>query len=594
MASVNGEPAAEVALYGTSRKSTAGDETVVLNKFSREITQPASRMSSQAMLHGAGLTVEDLDKAQVGISSVWWEGNPCNMHLLEFGKMVKEGCKNAGLVGLQFNTIGISDAITMGGQGMRFSLPSRDIIADSIEAVTVGQSYDANVSIVGCDKNPPGALMAAMRHNRPTIIVWGGTIMPGILSRDIEKMGFKKGAEIDNQEGYGAYIMGKISNEERVDIVRNSCPGACGGMYTANTMASVLEVTGMCLPGTAATPAIHAGKRQECLRVGAAMRRLLELDIKPRDILTKAAFENAITLLTILGGSTNAVLHLIAIARCGDVDLTIDDFQRIGDRTPFLANMKPSGKYLMTDLFQIGGLLPLIKYLADNGMLHLDVLTCTGRTLRENLVGVEAMRFDNQDIIAPLERPWKATGHITIMRGSLCPGGAVSKLTGKEGLFFDGTAVCFDQEEGVLEAIGSGRVTHGCVIIIRYVGPKGAPGMPEMLAPTGAVMGAGLGKTTALITDGRFSGASHGFCTGHVVPEALDGGPIALVKDGDRITIDAGSRQINLHIDEETLQERRTEWLATKRDQLRVKRGILAKYARLVQDASQGAITDMF
>lgn len=413
-------------------------------------------------------------------------GNPCNMHLLDFAKLVKEGCRNAGLVGLQYNTIGISDAITMGSQGMRFSLPSRDLIADSIESVTVGQCHDANVSVVGCDKNPPGALMAAMRHNRPTIVVWGGTIMPGYLSRDIQGMGRRKGDKTqisDAFEAAGAYITGKITNEERLDIVRNACPGpgACGGLYTANTMASFLEVTGMCLPGTAATPAVHANKRQECLRIGAAIRTLLELDIKPRDILTKRAFENAIVLINILGGSTNAVLHLLAIARCGDVDLTIDDFQRIADKTPFLANMKPSGTYLMEDLFRKGGLLPLIKYLAVHNMLHLDVLTCTGKTLGENLEGVEPIQFDDQDIIAPLERPLKQTGHLTIMRGNLCPGGAVSKLTGKEGLYFDGKAVCFDQEEGVMEAIQQGRVGPGCVIIIRYVGPKGAPGTSSRL-----------------------------------------------------------------------------------------------------------------
>jgi dihydroxy-acid dehydratase len=411
----------------------------------------------------------------------------------------------------------------------------------------------------------------------------------------------------DTFEAAGAYITDKITNEERLDIIRNACPGpgACGGMYTANTMAAFLEVTGMCLPGTAATPAIHANKKQECLRVGAAIRRLLELDVKPRDILTKKAFENAIVLINVLGGSTNAVLHLLAIARSGDVDLTIDDFQRIADKTPFLANMKPSGKYLMEDLFRQGGLQPLIKYLAERDMLHLDVMTCTGKTLGENLKDVQALSFEGQDIIAPLERPLKSTGHITIMRGNLCPGGAVSKLTGKEGLTFDGTAVCFDQELGVMEAIQQGRVKAGCVIVIRYVGPKGAPGMPEMLAPTAAVMGAGLGKSTALITDGRFSGASHGFCTGHVVPEAAQGGPIALVHDGDRITIDANTRQITLHVVEAQLAQRKAKWQSDTNDRLsaagntssatlRVKRGVLAKYAMLVSDASHGAVTDMF
>ncbi|PWN42335.1 putative dihydroxy-acid dehydratase [Ceraceosorus guamensis] len=586
------------AVAGAGANAPSGQ---ILNKHSRLITQSEARGASQAMLHAAGLTVEDLDKPQVGISSVWWEGNPCNMHLRTFGDAIKKSCQEAGLVGLQFNTIGISDAISMGTPGMRYSLASREVIADSIEAVTMGQYYDANISVVGCDKNPPGALIAAMRHNRPTLLVWGGTIAGGRHTIDVPGMQRKAGdvCQIsDNFEAAGAYAVGKITNEQRLDIVRKSCPGpgACGGIYTANSFATFLEVAGVCLPGTAATPATHGDKLKECARIGPAMRRMLELDIKPKDILTRAAFINGLVMNCVIGGSTNLVLHLIAIAKTGGVDLTIDDFQRITDRTPFLADMKPSGKYVMEDLFRIGGIAPLIKYIAmETDLLNLDVMTCTGKTLRENLADVEPMRFDNQDVIRPLSNPIKATGHLTIMRGNLCPGGAVAKLTGKEGTEFTGTAICFDQEEGVMRAIGQGKVKPGSIIIIRYVGPRGAPGMPEQLESTAAVMGAGLGKSTALITDGRFSGASHGFCVGHVVPEAINGGPIALVEDGDKVTISAAAREITIHVAEDVLAQRRAAWEADpSKKQLKVKNGMLYKYAATVSDASQGAVTDFF
>ncbi|SJX63215.1 probable dihydroxy-acid dehydratase [Sporisorium reilianum f. sp. reilianum] len=579
--------------------TTATAAAPKLNKISSFITQSADKGAAQSMLHACGLTVEDLDKAQVGISSVWWEGNPCNTHLLEFGRLIKQGCEAVGLVGLQNNTVGVSDAITMGGPGMQYSLPSRELIADSIETITLAQYHDANVSIPGCDKNMPGTMIAALRHNRPTIIVYGGTIQPGRHGMDMPGLGRKKGDPCnvaDNSEATGAYAKGLITAEQRVDLIRNACPGpgACGGMYTANTLSTAIEVMGMGLPLTSSTPAVYPEKKQECLHIGGYIKNLLEKDIKPCDIMTKQAFENAITMTHVLGGSTNAVLHLIAVARAGDVDITIDDFQRIGDKTLMLADVKPSGKYYMEDIHNIGGVPRVLKYILDNtDLLHGDVMTCTGKTLRENLADVEPLEFETQDIIRPLSNPIKATGHLTIMRGLLCPGGAVSKLTGKEGLYFDGTAVVFDSEDGVTEAIAEGRVKDGSVVIIRYVGPKGGPGMPEMLGPTGAIMGAGLGKTVALITDGRFSGASHGFCTGHVVPEAAEGGPIALVKDGDRITIDAATREINVHISAEEMESRKQWWIKEKKGKLqRPKRGWLYKFARDVQNASEGCITD--
>ncbi|CDU26299.1 probable dihydroxy-acid dehydratase [Sporisorium scitamineum] len=586
---------------GTNNNSAAAPK---LNKISSFITQSADKGAAQSMLHACGLTVEALDKPQVGISSVWWEGNPCNTPLLEFGRLIKQGCEAVDLVGLQNNTIGVSDAITMGGSGMQYSLPSRELIADSIETITMAQYHDANVSIPGCDKNMPansvGLVLPCMRHHRPSIIVYGGTIQPGRHGMDMPGLGRKKGDPCnvaDNFEATGAYAKGLITAEERVDLIRNACPGpgACGGMFTANTLSTAIEVMGMGLPLTSSTSAVYPEKTQECLRVGGYIKNLLEKDIKPRDIMTKKAFENAITMTHVMGGSTNAVLHLIAVARAGDVDITIDDFQRIGDKTPMLADVKPSGKYYMEGIHNIGGVPRVLKYILDNtDLLHGDVMTCTGKTLRENLADVEPLEFETQDIIRPLSNPIKATGHLTIMRGSLCPGGAVSKLTGKEGLYFDGTAVVFDSEEGITEAIAEGRVKDGSVVIIRYVGPKGGPGMPEMLGPTGAIMGAGLGKTVALITDGRFSGASHGFCTGHVVPKAAEGGPIALVKDGDRITIDASTREINIHISAEEMEQRKQWWIKEKKGKLanRPTRGWLYKFARDVQNASEGCITD--
>lgn len=570
-----------------------------LNKISSFITQSEDKGAAQSMLHACGLTVEDFGKPQIGISSVWFEGNPCNTHLLEFGRKIKQGCEAVGLIGLQNNTVGVSDAITMGGPGMQYSLPSRELIADSIETITMAQYHDANVGIPGCDKNMPAVLIAMARHNRPSIVVYGGTIASGRHGVDIPGLGRKKGDPCnvaDNFEATGAYAKGLITAEQRVDLIRNACPGpgACAGMYTANTLSTAIEVLGMGLPYTASTPAVDPAKMQECLRVGGYIKNLLAKDIKPRDIMTKKAFENAITMTHVLGGSTNAVLHLIAVARAADVDITLDDFQRIGDKTPMLADVKPSGKYYMEDIHKIGGVPRVLKYILENtDLLHGDLMTCTGRTMRQNLEDVEPLDFETQDIIRPLSNPIKATGHITIMRGSLCPGGAVSKLTGKEGLYFDGSAVVFDSEDGITEAIAEGRVKDGSVVIIRYVGPKGGPGMPEMLGPTGAIMGAGLGKTVALITDGRFSGASHGFCTGHVVPEAAEGGPIALVHDGDRITIDAKTHEINLHITSEEMEKRRDTWVKERYGKtLRVKKGWLYKFARDVQNASEGCVTD--
>ncbi|KAJ1026875.1 hypothetical protein NDA16_002171 [Ustilago loliicola] len=539
----------EVELRTAARTNGDGDATKPkLNKISSFITQSEDKGAAQSMLHACGLTI-------------------------------KQGCEAVGLVGLQNNTVGVSDAITMGGYGMQYSLPSRELIADSIETITMAQYHDANVSIPGCDKNMPGVLIAAARHNRPTIVVYGGTIQPGRHGMDIPGLGRKKGDPCniaDNFEATGAYAKGLITAEERVDLIRNACPGpgACGGMYTANTLSTAIEVMGMGLPMTSSIPAVYPEKTQECLRVGAYIKNLLEKDIKPLDIMTKEAFENAITMTHIMGGSTNAVLHLLAVARAADVDITIDDFQRIGDKTPMLADVKPSGKYYMEDIHNIGGVPRVLKcYMENTDLLHGDVMTVTGKTMRENLADVEPLEFETQDIIRPLSNPIKTTGHLTIMRGSLCPGGAVSKLTGKEGLAFDGTAVVFDDEFGVTDAIAEGRVKAGSVVVIRYVGPKGGP--------------------VALITDGRFSGASHGFYTGHVVPEAAEGGPIALVQDGDRITIDAKTREINLYISDEEMQKRKEKWVKEKKGKhIKHKRGWLYKFTRDVQNASEGCITD--
>lgn len=555
-----------------------------LNRISRRITQPKSQGASQAMLYATGLGEADMDKGQVGIASCWFEGNPCNMHLLELGARVKEGVVAAGLVGMRFNTIGVSDGISMGTDGMSFSLPSRDVIADSIETVMSAQWYDALVALPGCDKNMPGCLIAMARLNRPSLMIYGGTIKPGRSC---------KGDTLDIVsafQSYGEYIAERIDEETRFDIVRNACPGAgaCGGMYTANTMASAIEALGMSLPYSASIPAEDPGKIEECLRAGAVVRALLESDLKPRDIMTRPAFENAIAVVSALGGSTNAVLHLLAMARAAGVALSIDDFQTISDRVPFLADLKPSGRYVMEDLHRVGGTPAVMKYLLEQGALHGDCMTVTGKTLAENLASLPGLA-DGQDVIRPWSDPIKESGHIQILRGTLAPGGSVAKITGKEGLVFAGTAHVFDREEAMIAAAERGEIRKGSVIVIRYEGPKGGPGMPEMLTPTSIIMGAGLGNDVALITDGRFSGGSHGFIIGHVVPEAQEGGPIALVRDGDRITIDAKRRVIELEVPPDELERRRRAWVAPA---LPATRGVLGKYVRCVRSASEGCVTD--
>ncbi|KIK67165.1 hypothetical protein GYMLUDRAFT_37219 [Collybiopsis luxurians FD-317 M1] len=589
----------DVQIHTLSKPSTPPANGVKLNKVSSELTQNKIHGGAQAMLYAVGLTEDDMNKPQVGISPVWWEGNPCNSHLLDLGKRVKEGCEQEDLVGLMFNTIGISEAITMGTDGMRYSLPSRDLIADSIEEVVMGMKYDGNISIPGCDKNMPGCFMAAVRHNRPTIIVYGGTIAAGTRHVDCPSMGYKAGGTVnisDAFEAYGAYSVGKISDEERFDVVRHACPGAgaCGGMYTANTMSSSLEVLGMSLPYSSSTPAESPGKIQECLKAGRYLKHLLELDLKPRDILTRQSFLNAIVIVNILGGSTNAVLHLLAMARAADIDLTIDDFQAISEKTPFIADLKPSGKYYMEDIHRIGGIPALVKYILNQrpDLIDGSQLTVTGKTLAENLADVEELSFDNQDVIRRFENPIKPTGHLMILRGNLAPGTAVAKITGKEGNHFKGTAKCFDTVDEFFPALEKGEVKSGHVLIFRYQGPRGAPGMPEMLGQTAALAGAGLSKTTALITDGRFSGASHGFIIGHVVPEARLGGPLALVKDGDTIIINTNTRTIDWLVDEPEQQRRLEEWKASGKAALNVRRGILYRYAQSVAPASVGAFCD--
>jgi dihydroxy-acid dehydratase len=535
------------------------------------------------MLYGTGLTDADMQRPQVGIASVWFEGNTCNMHLLRLAEKVREGVQAAGMVGMRFNTIGVSDAISMGTEGMSYSLQSRDLIADSIETVMCGQWYDANVSIPGCDKNMPGCLIAMARVNRPALMVYGGTIRPG--QRNGEKLDV-----ISAFQSYGEFLAGRIDDETRHAVVKNACPGpgACGGMYTANTMACAIEAMGMSLPYSSSTPAMDPAKMTECFRAGQAIRVLLERDIKPRDIMTRAAFENAMVLVTVLGGSTNAVLHLIAMARAAGVELTMDDFQAVSDRTPYLADLKPSGKYVMNDLHEIGGTPAVMKYLLEHGLLDGSCLTVTGKTLAENLAEVPPLK-EGQEIIAPLDRPLKPTGHIRILRGNLAPGGAVAKITGKEGEFFSGPARVFDSEEAMLKALEEGRIRKGDAIVIRYEGPKGGPGMPEMLTPTSAIMGAGLGQHVAMITDGRFSGGSHGFIIGHVVPEAQEGGPIALVRDGDRITIDARKNTIEVDLTDDELARRRAAWTMPP---YKVTRGTLYKYIKNVKTAAEGCVTD--
>ncbi|OJT06957.1 Dihydroxy-acid dehydratase, chloroplastic [Trametes pubescens] len=576
-------------------KPASPSTPVKLNKFSCALTQDKRRGGAQAMLHAVGVTPDDLDKPQIGISPVWWEGNPCNNHLLELAKKVKQGCEQEGLVGLTFSTIGVSDGITMGTEGMRYSLPSRDLIADSIETVIMAQHYDGNIALPGCDKNMPGCVIAAARHNRPTVIVYGGTIQAGVRKVDCPSLGHKKGDDMniaDAFESYGAFAVGKITEEQRLDVVRHSCPGpgACGGMFTANTMSSVLEVLGLSLPYSASIPAIYPEKAQECVKAAKYLKRLLELDIKPRDILTRNAFLNAITIVNVIGGSTNAVLHLLAMARAADVELNIDDFQKVADRTPYLADLKPSGKYVMEDLHRVGGIPALLKYL----LKHTDLidgtqLTVTGKTIAENLEDVPELQFADQDVVRPLSNPIKSTGHLTILRGNLAPETAVAKITGKEGLRFEGIAKCFDSIPPFFTALENGEITAGMAIIFRYQGPKGAPGMPEMLGQTAALMGAGLGGKSALITDGRFSGASRGFIIGHVVPEAFVGGPIALVEDGDKIVIDTEKRSIDWLVSEEEQARRREKWVPRE---YREKRGVLYRYARDVAPANLGAYCD--
>jgi dihydroxy-acid dehydratase len=557
--------------------------TQKLNRFSSRITEPKSQGASQAMLYGAGLSDADMAKAQVGIASVWWEGNTCNMHLNILAAKVKEGVVAAGLVGMRFNTIGVSDGISMGTEGMSYSLQSRDIIADSIETVMDAQWYDANISIPGCDKNMPGCLIAMGRVNRPALMVYGGTIKPG----------HRHGHTLDIVsafQSYGEFIAHKIDEATRKDIVQHACPGAgaCGGMYTANTMASAIEAMGMSLPYSSSTPAEDPRKLDECVRAGTAIRDLLEKNIKPRDIMTRAAFENAMVLVIALGGSTNAVLHLIAMARAVDVDLSIDAFQAVSDRVPFLADLKPSGRYVMEDLHNVGGTPAVMKYLLANGLLNGDCLTVTGRTLAENLADVPDLQ-PGQDVFRTLEAPIKKTGHIRILRGNLAPGGAVAKITGKEGLVFRGPARVFDSEEDMLHALEGDKIRKGDAVVIRYEGPKGGPGMPEMLTPTSAIMGAGLGNDVALLTDGRFSGGSHGFIIGHIVPEAQEGGPIGLIRDGDLITIDAENNTLSVDLDEGEVAKRRAEWTMPP---YKATRGTLFKYIKNVKDASLGCVTD--
>jgi dihydroxy-acid dehydratase len=555
-----------------------------LNKYSKTVTQDVTQPAAQSMLYGIGLTDEDLKKAQVGIVSMGYDGNTCNMHLNDLARVVKEGVWKNDLVGLIFNTIGVSDGISNGTDGMRFSLVSRDIIADSIEAVCGAQYYDALIALPGCDKNMPGSLIAMGRLNRPAIMVYGGTIAPGHY----------KGQDLNivsSFEALGQKLAGKLDEADFQGIVRNACPGAgaCGGMYTANTMASAIEALGMSLPYSSSNPALSEEKQKECADAGKAIRLLMEKDIKPRDIMTRKAFENAITVIMALGGSTNAVLHLIAMAKSVDVPLTQDDFQQISNKVPVLADFKPSGKYLMQDLHQYGGVPAVMKYLLQKGFLHGDCLTVTGKTVAENMASIKDLDFAKQDIIYPIEKPIKKTGHLQILYGNLAEKGSVAKISGKEGERFEGPARVFDGEFELINGINSGKIQPGDVVVIRHVGPKGAPGMPEMLKPTGAIIGAGLGKSVALITDGRFSGGTHGFVVGHITPEAFEGGLIGLVHENDIIEIDVNKNKLVLKVSDEEIAKRRAAW---KKPALKATKGILFKYAKHVKDASEGCVTD--
>ena len=565
----------------SSSNSTTGVE---LNKYSKTFTQDPTQPAAQAMLYGVGLTDDDMKKAQVGVASMGYDGNTCNMHLNDLAKLVKQGIWNEDLVGLIFNTIGVSDGMGNGTAGMRYSLISRDVIADSIEAVTAAQYYDGLITLPGCDKNMPGSIMAMGRLNRPSIMVYGGTIKPGHWKGEDLNI-------VSAFEALGKKIAGQIDDVDFMGVIKNACPsaGACGGIYTANTMAAAIEALGMSLPYSSSNPALSAEKKAECLAAGKAIKVLLEKDIKPSDIMTREAFENAIVVIMVLGGSTNAVLHLIAMAKSVDVKLTQDDFQAVSNRIPVLADMKPSGKYMMEDLHNIGGVPAVMKYCLEQGWLHGDCLTVTGKTIAENLAEIPALEFETQKIIKPKENPIKATGHLQILYGNLAEGGSVAKITGKEGERFTGPARVFDGEFELIAGIQSGRVKKGDVVVIRNVGPKGAPGMPEMLKPTSAIFGAGLGSSVALITDGRFSGGTHGFVVGHITPEAYDGGFIAMVKDDDIINIDAVANTINVSLPQEEIAARRAAW---QKPALKVTKGVLYRYAKNVTTAAEGCVTD--
>ncbi|ESQ37208.1 hypothetical protein EUTSA_v10002451mg [Eutrema salsugineum] len=568
----------------TADPSPPPTDSKKLNKYSSRITEPKSQGGSQAILHGVGLSDDDLLKPQIGISSVWYEGNTCNMHLLQLSEAVKEGVEKAGMVGFRFNTIGVSDAISMGTRGMCFSLQSRDLIADSIETVMSAQWYDGNISIPGCDKNMPGTIMAMGRLNRPGIMVYGGTIKPGHFEEKTYDI-------VSAFQCYGEFVSGSISDEQRKTVLHNACPGAgaCGGMYTANTMASAIEAMGMSLPYSSSIPAEDPLKLDECRLAGKYLLELLKMDLKPRDIITPKSLRNAMVTVMALGGSTNAVLHLIAIARSVGLELTLDDFQKVSDAIPFLADLKPSGKYVMEDIHKIGGTPAVLRYLLEAGFMDGDCITVTGQTLAQNLENVPRLP-EGQDIIRPVSNPIKETGHIQILRGDLAPEGSVAKITGKEGLYFSGPALVFEGEESMLAAISADPASFkGTVVVIRGEGPKGGPGMPEMLTPTSAIMGAGLGKECALLTDGRFSGGSHGFVVGHICPEAQEGGPIGLIENGDIITIDIGKKRIDTRVSPEELNERRKKWTAPA---YKVNRGVLYKYIKNVQSASAGCVTD--
>ena len=556
-----------------------------LNKHSHVITQDNSQPAAQAMLYAIGFSDEDFEKPLIGIASTGYEGNPCNMHLNKLALDVKSGVESIDYVGLIFNTIGVSDGISMGTPGMRYSLPSRDIIADSVETVVQAMSYDGLITVVGCDKNMPGALMGMIRLNRPSILLYGGTIDSGCHKN-------KKLDIVSAFEAWGGNVSGKIDNNEYRSIIKKSCPGsgACGGMYTANTMASAIEALGMSMPYSSSIPANDDQRKNISKEAGKAIKLIIEQDIKPLDIINKKSIENAVTTVVALGGSTNAVLHFLAIARAAKIDFTLDDFQRISDKTPFIADLKPSGKYLMEDLHEIGGIPIVLKYLLDSGFLHGECLTVTGKSLKENLNNVDVLKFD-QDVIRSIEKPIKPTGHIRILYGNLAEEGSVAKITGKEGLQFTGPAKVYDSEEDANNGIKNGQVERGDVVVIRYVGPKGGPGMPEMLKPTAGIMGAGLGKHVALITDGRFSGGTHGFVVGHITPEAQVGGTIALIKNGDEISIDASENKINLHISKQEIINRKKSWIQPK---IKASSGSLFKYANVVSSASKGCVTDEF